>query len=72
MGLLGKMHLSRNRYRLIHGLSGQTELNIPTEQKKEYKLTVRATDKTGNVQTSAIREPFPDGSTGYQMINIQA
>ena len=48
------------------------ELNIPTEQKKEYKLTVRATDKTGNVQTSAIREPFPDGSTGYQMINIQA
>ena len=48
------------------------ELNIPTEQKKEYKLTVRATDKTGNVQTSAIREPFPDGSTGYQIINIQA
>jgi DMSO/TMAO reductase YedYZ molybdopterin-dependent catalytic subunit len=48
------------------------ELNIPTEQKKEHKLTVRATDKTGNVQTSAIREPFPDGSTGYQMINIQA
>jgi DMSO/TMAO reductase YedYZ molybdopterin-dependent catalytic subunit len=48
------------------------ELSIPTEQKKEYKLTVRATDKTGNVQTSAIREPFPDGSTGYQMINIQA
>ena len=48
------------------------ELNIPTEQKREYKLTVRATDKTGNVQTSAIREPFPDGSTGYHMINIQA
>ena len=48
------------------------ELNIPTEQKKEYKLTVRAIDKTGNVQTSAIREPFPDGSTGYQIINIQA
>jgi DMSO/TMAO reductase YedYZ molybdopterin-dependent catalytic subunit len=48
------------------------ELNIPTEQQKEYKLTVRATDKTGNVQTSAIREPFPDGSTGYHMINIQA
>jgi DMSO/TMAO reductase YedYZ molybdopterin-dependent catalytic subunit len=48
------------------------ELNIPTERKKEYKLTVRATDKTGNVQTSAIRDPFPDGSTGYQMINIQA
>jgi hypothetical protein len=47
------------------------ELNIPSEQAKEYKLTVRATDKSGNVQTSAIREPFPDGSTGYHMINIQ-
>jgi len=48
------------------------ELNIPSEQAEEYKLTVRATDKTGNVQTSSIREPFPDGSTGYHMINIQA
>jgi DMSO/TMAO reductase YedYZ molybdopterin-dependent catalytic subunit len=48
------------------------ELNIPSEQNKEYKLTVRATDKSGNVQTSSIREPFPDGSTGYHMINIQA
>jgi DMSO/TMAO reductase YedYZ molybdopterin-dependent catalytic subunit len=48
------------------------ELNLPSVQLKEYKLTVRATDKTGKVQTSEVREPFPDGSTGYHIINIQA
>ncbi len=48
------------------------ELNLPDVQLKEYKLTVRATDKAGKVQTSEVREPFPDGSTGYHMINIQA
>jgi DMSO/TMAO reductase YedYZ molybdopterin-dependent catalytic subunit len=48
------------------------ELNLPSGQPNEYKLTVRATDKAGTVQTSEIREPFPDGSTGYHMISIQA
>lgn len=48
------------------------ELNLPSVQLREYKLTVRATDKSGKVQTSEVREPFPDGSTGYHMINIQA
>jgi hypothetical protein len=53
------------------------ELNLTSQQQQqhpqqEYKLSVRATDKTGNVQTSEIREPFPDGATGYHMINIQA
>jgi DMSO/TMAO reductase YedYZ molybdopterin-dependent catalytic subunit len=48
------------------------ELNLPNIQSKEYKLTVRATDKAGNVQTSKVTEPFPDGSTGDHMINIQA
>jgi DMSO/TMAO reductase YedYZ molybdopterin-dependent catalytic subunit len=48
------------------------ELNLPNGEPKEYKLTVRATDKAGTVQTSQIREPFPDGSTGYHMISIQA
>ncbi len=48
------------------------ELNLPSGQLKEYKLTVRATDKAGTVQTSEIREPFPDGSTGYHIISIQA
>ncbi|MGE5661222.1 MAG: molybdopterin-dependent oxidoreductase, partial [Ignavibacteriales bacterium] len=48
------------------------EVNLPDVQVKEYKLTVRATDKAGKVQTSEVRQPFPDGSTGYHMINIRA
>ena len=36
----------------------------------QQRLVVRATDKNGNVQTSEIREPFPDGATGYHMINV--
>lgn len=52
------------------------ELNLPsqqqTQQQQQYRLSVRATDKAGNIQTSEIREPFPDGSTGYHMINVQA
>lgn len=47
------------------------EVNLPDVQLKEYKLTVRATDKAGKVQTSEVRQPFPDGSTGYHMINIR-
>ncbi len=47
------------------------ELNLTNQQQKqEHKLSVRATDKMGNVQTSEMREPFPDGATGYH--NIQA
>jgi DMSO/TMAO reductase YedYZ molybdopterin-dependent catalytic subunit len=48
-----------------------TELNLPEVQSKEYKLIVRTTDKAGKVQTSVVKEPFPEGSTGYHMINIQ-
>jgi DMSO/TMAO reductase YedYZ molybdopterin-dependent catalytic subunit len=48
------------------------EVNLPDVQVKEYKLTVRATDKAGKVQTSEVRQPFPDGSTGFHMINIRA
>jgi hypothetical protein len=48
------------------------ELNLPVFQPEEYKLTVRAIDKAGKIQTSEVTEPFPDGSTGYHMINIQA
>lgn len=47
------------------------ELNLSNQQQREYRLTVRATDKARNVQTSEIREPFPDGATGYHMINLQ-
>jgi hypothetical protein len=45
------------------------ELNL-TDQQQQQKLTVRATNKSGTVQTSEIREPFPDGATGYHMINV--
>jgi DMSO/TMAO reductase YedYZ molybdopterin-dependent catalytic subunit len=52
------------------------ELSLPNggsqQQQQNVRLRVRATDKAGNVQTSEIREPFPDGSTGYHIINIEA
>ena len=35
-----------------------------------YKIIVRATDKTGQVQTAEFNEPFPDGATGYQIVNV--
>jgi hypothetical protein len=42
----------------------------PTAGPGNYKIVVRATDKTGKVQTAIVRPPFPDGNTGYHMINI--
>ena len=42
----------------------------PSAGPGNYKIVVRATDKTGMVQTVNIRPPFPDGATGYHMINI--
>jgi DMSO/TMAO reductase YedYZ molybdopterin-dependent catalytic subunit len=47
-----------------------TEFNI--RSKGDYKILVRAIDKTGRAETSEIRNPFPNGATGYHMINIQA
>jgi DMSO/TMAO reductase YedYZ molybdopterin-dependent catalytic subunit len=38
--------------------------------KENYKIVVRATDKTGQVQTSELKKPFPDGATGYHMVNV--
>lgn len=38
--------------------------------KENYKLVVRATDKAGLVQTAEFSEPFPDGASGYQSVNI--
>ena len=35
-----------------------------------YALTVRATDGTGAVQTAMIADPFPDGATGYHVVDI--
>src|SRR6476659_3577172 len=33
--------------------------------KGDYKIIVRATDKTGQIQTSELEEPFPSGAGGY-------
>jgi DMSO/TMAO reductase YedYZ molybdopterin-dependent catalytic subunit len=38
--------------------------------KGNYKVMVRATDKTGKVQTAELHNPFPNGATGYHIINI--
>jgi hypothetical protein len=35
-----------------------------------YKLMVRATDGTGAVQTAVISDPFPNGATGYHVVDI--
>ena len=42
----------------------------PTATQSNYKIVVRATDKKGQVQTAEVRPPFPDGNTGYHIINI--
>ena len=36
--------------------------------KENYRIVVRATDKTGNTQTTEMRPPFPNGATGYHTI----
>ena len=35
-----------------------------------YKLTVRATDGQGNLQTATMTDPFPNGATGYQVVDV--
>jgi DMSO/TMAO reductase YedYZ molybdopterin-dependent catalytic subunit len=35
-----------------------------------YDIVVRATDKTGQVQTSKLEDPFPNGAEGYNRVNI--
>lgn len=47
-----------------------TELNVT--MKGNYKIIVRATDKTGKIQTAEVRDPFPNGSMGYHVVNAQA
>lgn len=42
----------------------------PVTAQGNYRIVVRATDKTGKIQTAEVRPPFPDGATGYHMINI--
>ena len=47
-----------------------TELDVTSED--NYRILVRATDNTGKVQTGEVREPFPNGATGYHMVDVQA
>jgi DMSO/TMAO reductase YedYZ molybdopterin-dependent catalytic subunit len=35
-----------------------------------YRLQVRATDGTGQVQVATITDPFPNGATGYQVVDV--
>jgi DMSO/TMAO reductase YedYZ molybdopterin-dependent catalytic subunit len=35
-----------------------------------HKIVVRATDKTGIIQTDQIQDPFPNGATGYHIVNL--
>ena len=37
--------------------------------RSNYNISVRATDKTGKVQTAQIRDPFPSGATGYYILS---
>ena len=45
-----------------------TELDLTGSN--NHKIVVRATDKTGKIQTDQIQDPFPNGATGYHMINV--
>jgi DMSO/TMAO reductase YedYZ molybdopterin-dependent catalytic subunit len=44
--------------------------NTAGKANNHYKIIARATDKTGRVQTSEITDPFPNGATGYPVINV--
>ncbi len=47
-----------------------TELDVTNG--RDYKIVVRAIDKTGKIQTGEVREPFPSGATGYHTVEVQA
>lgn len=36
-----------------------------------YNIVVRSTDKTGNVQTANFADPFPNGASGYDKVNVK-
>ena len=36
-----------------------------------YRIMVRATDKNGETQTAEVSAPFPEGATGYHVIDIR-
>ena len=41
-----------------------------SESKGAFDIVVRATDKTGQVQTSKLEDPFPKGASGYNQIDL--
>jgi DMSO/TMAO reductase YedYZ molybdopterin-dependent catalytic subunit len=45
-----------------------TQMNL--NDKGNHKLTARSTDKTGNIQTAELVDPFPNGAMGYHVINV--
>lgn len=45
-----------------------TQVNL--NDKGNHKLTARSTDKTGNIQTAELVDPFPNGAMGYHVINV--
>ncbi|HET6590113.1 MAG TPA: molybdopterin-dependent oxidoreductase [Candidatus Nitrosocosmicus sp.] len=38
--------------------------------KGSYEIVVRATDKTGEVQTSTLVDPYPNGAQGYNRVDL--
>ncbi len=36
-----------------------------------YNIVVRSTDKIGNVQTANFADPFPNGASGYDKVNVK-
>jgi len=61
---------SQTLFSLTPGEFESQAAGFTPEGKENYKIIVRATDKTGQVQTAEFNKPFPDGATGYQSISI--
>ena len=54
-----------SKYTWVLWTAGYTPTN-----KENYSIVVRATDKTGKVQTTEMSPPFPNGATGYHTITV--
>ena len=46
------------------------ELDLNSEKGNNHTIVVRATDKTGKIQTDMVANPFPNGATGYHNISV--
>jgi DMSO/TMAO reductase YedYZ molybdopterin-dependent catalytic subunit len=45
-------------------------VDLDLSAQSNRSIIVRATDKTGKIQADEVTDPFPDGATGYDMINV--